>query len=803
MKISILETYSSRVVAQEEISWDELKKLFSKHETRYTSKKDVPMFSAAEFKPGQPHSNNTAIQAHLGVIDLDDVSLAQMRDIEKKLEETSYISYTSWSHSREKELNDQHRVRFLFPLSRPVDKLEWSKFWNKLNLYFDKVIDQSAKDIQRGYYFPAVDGDGPHWIKQHEGNAFDVDWLLNQDFSGIKKLDSEDLRQLAYKLQRRLGDSSKGISQAILQALKGNPIAPIGERDNMLFKIAHAIVKEFPTCDIQNVTNIFLSSIAVMQLDNPSSNKPGWFEDKLRRAKEQLLEEKQAIQAELDNAIAQKILVAFGSDAQRTHPYTPEELQSFYDDAECNSQQFKKRWIIHSCGTYYIFFNGSYLPPITEKDLLNACDTFLAPAITAGVSTEAVRSRGNVTAKSITELTIDYGSPCFTIEADLTVQKSKYNEKIKTFIEATAPRRNIQPKYDPLVEKYIELLAGEQEGQLKDFMASITDLSRPSVALYLHSDAGYGKSLLFDGLARIWGQGAPPKLGQAMGEGFNETLSRCPLIVADEVMPSTFRKNGNTGELREFIQAETRQLRRKFKLEMQLKGCIRLILAANNADLLGTHEDLSQEDINAIAGRFLYINCNNKEVKEFLEGLGWDTVASFIKDDRIAAYALWLVENRVIENKSRFIIDTTNSQFHRRMAIGTGLPSNICHWLVSYLQSPAKVDAQSKGQVLVRDNEIYVTAKALNDYWTMYDTHTLPPTPSKTSKALIRICKKEKKSIKINKEVLRFWHVDFDNLVAWAEMNNYSTRDELLSLTSVNTIVRGEQKPPPLPRDIQ
>src|SRR5690606_32527461 len=125
--------------------------------------------------------------------------------------------------------------------------------------------------------------------------------------------------------------------------------------------------------------------------------------------------------------------------------------------------------------------------------------------------------------------------------------------------------------------------------KLIDWVASVMRLDRQSCAIYIDGAPGVGKNLLATGLARLWHTGGASELGRVL-EGFNDVLTQCPLVFADEALP---QRRGITAELRRLIGSTARNLNRKFLPVCNLDGAIRLIIAGNNDRLLDTGEDLS------------------------------------------------------------------------------------------------------------------------------------------------------------------------------------------------------------------
>ena len=797
MIISLTNRKERKILAQEEVSWKDLTEMLSSFETKYKSKEEVPQFSACEFSDLSFKGKGNEQKMHFAVLDFDDITKEAFDSTLKKLKLYSYVAYTSWSHSKDKETNGLYRFRAVFPFAKPVSKALWPQVAKKLSTMFDGVDKQALGDMVRFYHIPAhLPGkESDHWVKTNVGLDFDVETFLKSSVTDLSdnKITAADLSKLADRLAKKKSPVANKVAESIRQAVLGQPIAPIGERDQMLYVLAQEIAEAFPEADPKQIAAVFDKSVSEMHKDSNGTNSPTWFLDKLVRAKEKVKAKKEETKAQESEELSFKIRQAFGEKSNRQHPYTEEELNSFAEQAGCSREAFMRRWIIQNETSYYIFFNGKYEGPIGERSIVSICDLYLSAAISAGVHTSKADSKGNVRQKTKEELVNQYGTPAINSRASLCLQHSIYDSETKTFIEATCPLRVKTAKYDPEIAEWLALLAGEDLDRLLGFMSVITDHKRPCSALYLHSQSGFGKNILVAGLARLWTTEAQTTLADAL-KTFNSSIAACPLIHADETMPENFRKNGNSGEWREFIQATQRWINRKFMKPLNLEGCIRLIMTANNKDMLGTREDLTPNDIEAIVDRVCFIDCNNVKAREFLEERSWEQVESFIKDDRIAMHALWLKENHVITNKSRFIISARNSPFHRSMASGQGLGSVVSHWLVSYLQDPARLDLghTCAGMIRIHEGRLLVTTKAINDAWALYDTHTNPPTPSKISKALLRLCYNgEKKVLRHKGNPLKYWVVDPESLINWAEDNAYASREDILEALSKETKIRG------------
>jgi hypothetical protein len=204
--------------------------------------------------------------------------------------------------------------------------------------------------------------------------------------------------------------------------------------------------------------------------------------------------------------------------------------------------------------------------------------------------------------KTLTELVDEYGTVADHVVIDLAAQQSHYDDKTRTLHYSTCPMREIEPRYVKEVDEWLTLW--ENASRLKDWLAVSMLISRPCAALYVEGTKGAGKSLIAMGVSRLWTEHGPSLLKNVIGS-WNDDLLKCPIVFADEVLPDSLRRGGNSGTLRSFIQETKRSLTVKHMPNRQMVGAARLILAANNESLLETDEHLTTEDIAAIAERYL------------------------------------------------------------------------------------------------------------------------------------------------------------------------------------------------------
>jgi hypothetical protein len=751
------------------------------HNFGYTEKLAVPAFSPAEYPPGARRSKAKVKAVHLGVLDIDKVTGDQMSALEETLTPgLGFLFYSTWSSAANAP---RTCGRLIVKFSRPVQASEWDAFWPRFNARFGGLADPACKDPSRVYFTPAAPaGTEDETIYYYEpGAPLDVDEILRMSLASAeaaagKKTDvvRKDLEGLVAKLKRRQSAHYKKLGQRLGQVLEGQSFAEEGERDEVIFQLTGILVETWPHAEPATLASFFAQSIAVMTKLSATCPTIETVENKLKRHQETVLEDEAAEEQTQIAKRALNIQQAFANG--RSHPYTQEELTAFSTTAGISREAFQKRWIIQRASSFYLYFNGNYLQPLTDNDVVNAAVRDLAPAHSAGVDLWKVNARGDLVLKSVLEMIKDYGTIARNIVVDLAAQRSHFDDKTQTLVEAPCPLRHLKPTYDHEVDEWLKWLAGSMWETLCDWLAVVTRLDEPCAALYLDGAPGVGKSLLADGLARLWTEEKPTLLDETMGN-FNGSLVSCPLVLADETIPKDFKGRVRTSELRQIIQGRSRALTRKFLPNASMRGAIRLIIAANNQDLLTSNEALSTNDIQAIVDRIIYIYCP-KNAAKYLRKVN---TRSFVKEDRIARHALWLSQHRVVQQGRRFLVEGSDSTLHRTLTTSSGLRSAVCNWLVSYLLSPTQID--SIGKLLVRrhDKMLLATARGIAEAWKVYPTNEFAAPVGKISQALAGLSEATKAQLRDGEQRrTHYWIIDLQNLITWADRNGYATEEAII-----------------------
>ncbi|MGL4255596.1 MAG: primase-helicase family protein [Microbacterium sp.] len=755
----------------------------------YLAKESAPLYSPAEWLPGRKRGRDGVMCVHFGVLDLDhwsdDDLVALVASLVRR--NAAYYLASTWSHGQRG--SDDNCARLLLPFSRPVLASEWSRFWPVLNdEYTGGRADSKCKDIGRSYFFPAHQ-EGANKEPFHDfvvdGENVDVDALLARVGGAAVGAIEDDASQVFAEglaltpkiltdLGRRYSSSASAhrsmIGKLLLRVAKGEAYArepgtggpanlPEGRNDTT-YKLIATIAEAYPHVSPDSVVSCFAPSIAAMGGEPTHDEIAGMV---------------QRLQEGARKTHSALIYEAIG----RHEPYSEAELQSMADRLEVSVSQLRRRWVIQRDRTYYLLKNGSYRL-YTEAEAANAAMIDLAPAITAGVDTVKITQQGS-RRKTPQELVADYGIVARNVILDMTAQHSYFDAARDAMVEAPCPIR-VKARRHEDVEQWLRVFAGAQHERLLQWIASLPVLGEPCAALYLEGERGTGKSLLGYGLCRLWNP-RPTTLTEAFG-AFNATLASCPFVFGDETTPDADRGIRHTSQLREFIQARTRPLMRKYMPNATLIGCARVLLAANNQSMLETNEQLTEADVAAIVERLFYLKSNplSRDYLQARKAADPETMDRWVGGDAIAEHAMWLAETLVFERQGRFMVEgQADSPLVKTLVTGSGLRASVCHWCVEYLLNPGRLRGSPKRALVaplirVSRGRLLVTSRAIVETWTDYipNDKYKQPRPMEVAKALGGISKEI--TLRTDQGNQKFREVNLDDLETWASRTGYCTR---------------------------
>lgn len=783
--ISLFQSERDRDPVAVDLEWADLADLLTKHERR--ADKAGPAWIPGAFREGTGRkagaSASNMVGISVAVFDLDDMPEGDKRrpmtpdEWLAALGRIESAGYRAIVHSSYRYTPAKPKGRVILPLSRPVSAAEWPHVRSSLNASLSLNADPATANFDRLYYLPAAPDGAPVFAGQTSGDrVVDVDELLttakveavaaqietiaNQKtataLAAAQAMSSEpvDLDFLRKLLKQAEGKNASTLKKI----LRGESLADQGGRDMTLNAACSAARFAVPaTTPTAALVEIFRESVSRME------HLPGedWIEEcrkKLDRHQERRILNDAARQAQQEDMMGRfrresarsgqsapkrgvaaesdtpgasepqsEIMAAMAALAAPVGVYAPADLAEWAAEQGCSTQEdFQNRWIVTKGTAHYLFVEGRYAPPIPRENLEHSIVRDLSRA---PVELTAVTQKGDRRMREIRAVLHDYSTVARHIEASLSLQRSFYEPTTQTFFEAVCPLRKLNATEHPEIQRWIDLL--DPSGKLTDWIAAVSRLDRQSCAVYLDGPGGVGKTLLASGLARLWTTGAPSEIARVL-EGFNESLVGCPLILADESLP---QRKGITAELRRLVGSTKRTLNRKFLPAAPLEGAIRLVIAGNNDRILETGEELSTNDLEALAGRFYYLQAN-KDPADYLESLGGPPrITAWIERDWLAEHSLWLRNTRVLPEGGRFLVEGNASEFHRHLAMGSGVAGVVCEWLARFLADP------NPGTGLltqVGSGELWVNTEAMSKEtaWSKYVPSNKVPSANSIGRAL-------------------------------------------------------------------
>jgi len=742
---------------------------------------------------GKEHRHERNVLSHaLVVFDIDHAKEADVEALLSRVKDLGLkaVVHSSFSHCAGGP--DDCCLRLILFPSRLILPEEVKKVLEALAtaLEFGSLIDPATKDLSRLYYLPSCprEGEGPEPVAGFfPGNEFDVDPLLSPALAPspapgpstaapappATSIDVTALRDQLLSAKARVKEED---AKALLgRVLAGEPLAAVGNHDTSL----HRLCRLCATYLFQNGKPVPFA--AVLAVAETSLRRMGWedgwehlvatLEEKYERAVADTVayREKRAKQSEGLRQLAREnekdktsdpLAAASAEDGR----YTEDALKTWglADD----------EWVIQKRDSYFVFSNGEYvsrdkseLPNCIHKDLARSP---LQLTIDNG--------KGGERELTPSEIVRVYGTVAKRVASSLELARSYYDRKTGVFNEAVAPLRRLEPEYDARVDRWLRLLGGKDAEKLLDWVATVTQVSRQTCAVYIWGPPSIGKNIFALGLARLWTVDAPPTLEQAFSN-FNSAIAGCPLIFADEKLPE--RKNINA-DLRALLGTSSRSLQRKFQADASLSGAVRLIIGANNPDLIRQAEDMTKDELDATAERVLYIEANSDPAKYLIEisGDGPPIGESWRRDDVLAKHALWLKENRKVVQTGRFLVSGHRQKAHDRMAVNSGVGKQVCEVIAKQIVSSKPLPPVLKDHFLFGHGQILVNVRAIETLW---DNHISTPDKFSTdrlAKALAAISF-DQRTVKTNGKQIRFSRVRAEQVYQWADDTGAVDPDDL------------------------
>ena len=734
--------------------------------------KNGPCIVLGEIPEGKTRGKKNVTKMHALGVDIEDIPDEKVEAVIESLKGYEFILYTTHKHGSE-IAKGFARYRLIMPLAEPIagDPKKWSVVWSRLNMLVGGINDPSTKDASRLNYLPST-FDLEHARAFH----FEGKWISIDDLPSHVKDVSEPVheksdsaaRTVASKIKAKLRRISNDhhLKKPATALCKGESFAEAGERHDLIREFTWWIAERDRHVPIEALNLLFGPSIKVMQAEDPST--PGL--DDVERTYTGAV-----TRIESDKHDKQR---SFQLEHIDEAEYDEDDLERIAGVQGCTVEELRKLWIVQRDTTFYFLQeNGHYTQPATMAEARLEANWNLARA---PVMLNELTKNGTPRRRVIAELVEDYGQKAHKIIADLRINDSYYVAADRIMYEAVCPRRKLVPTFSPVIDEWLKIMGGRHYNKLLDWLACAPDLNKLLCALYFGGHPGGGKTLFPAGISRIWTTGTATEFEKILDD-FNEELTKCPIILGDEAIPKYWKGNPTTTKIRSIISQQSRTLSRKHKAPADLIGAVRLILTANNDQLLSGDGASTHLDLQAIAQRFLYIEVG-VDAKDFIESIGDEAVQGILWGDGLAKHALHLEATREVIKDRRFWVEGDTDSMHRMLMTGTAWNSLVCEWLVRYLLNPTVYDQAlgSSGWIRRGKGQLLVCEQGIIDGWKTYINLNKDPETAKIGTALRAISATRKPVQKrFMGRRLRYRIIDTAYLFDWSHRYNIGDEEAL------------------------
>lgn len=755
-------------------SFRDFAELIVANEPEVRPDKDGETVALVTFEPNSTRAD-AAVSRVFGIgADIEHVTPEQMAEIFGRIDDLEHLAYSTFNHT-----SGAPRFRIFVPTAVPLDPCEHARYMAHLDDRIGGFIDPKAKNVSRVFYTPATRSGGePGWRIYHATRS-DGSPARPLELPAAAPLSAPSSLPVAGRafapfsvadLRASLKRCDPRNRELLQRVIDGSSLGQPGERDEVLNRAASTLAFTFPEASPDALAAVFAPSLAVMaaEADDPANPAPTVADARKKIVRAQARAGAEKAKREGQRALERAALIAEARGGN-PEPYSDAELAAFAAAQKVSVATFiKRRLIIQKGPAYWLFVDGRYRGPLDASSLMHDIEFSLSPAYRF-VKLVRFTKKGEPRPKKLEQLMREHGSVAVRVTADLTLRDSYFDPVASTFYEAVCPvRKDLTPLFTPAIHEWMVLFGGAQAHKVLDWVATVTRLDRQSCAAYFEGRGGSGKTMLVEGLARLWGPRIQATELSRILDNFNEDLTRCPLISADEHIGGKRR----SAEIRSLIGTSSRTLSRKHLPNATLVGSVRLALTANNDKLLGmNNEELSRDDIDALAERFLHVTVSEAPAQYLRRLGGRNATDAWVDGDLIARHALWLAANRHVIAGDRFLVTGDPTYMVRQLATRPATAASVTGWLAGYLANPAMIfNSSIERYVLAGRGEFLVNVQALASYWNTYqDKEPRPSTPD-VANALANLStgttQRGPRGDRVTYRVIRL-----DYVIDWAERN--------------------------------
>ena len=680
---------------------------------------------------------NIEAMSRIFVGDVDGAEEADIDALLASLDGVSCILYTTHSHMTPRK-HEKACYRVIVELDKEYPPALHESLWQEANRRLGGLLDPDARTPEQGYYLPAYPpGFG---LFSEVFRQVGLPWRVSEmtteaatppskgegvalSYSKPPPSTAVMIATLNSWIRGQQDPEKKLVGQAAKAFIAGKNAIPLGEgnRNAFLITLAGYLAHQWPHSPPDGISDVFgtmgwdlfnadgkypLSSLSAM-----IERLQGSEQENIARIEEERTEERR-----------QAILRS--TAGARDSTITDEEREAL---GETYGVWREHTLALHKKDIFFLRPDGTYDPGSVMRDSL-----FVAARDRLAVFGDHIEyayedEQGKARRKTEKAFLEEYATVVRNVVFDMTRPRGGWDAKAETILfPAAAPA--VEPVGHEDVHNWLELLGDS----LIDMLACIPHFDRMLPALVLTGPAQCGKTVLAKGIGRAYGSD-PLDSETAFGSFNAAAMTKQPIILMDEKVSEAYRKEGTT-LIRRFLTQGTRLLDEKYQARVELRGYPRLIIAANNLDVLNTREEMSSEDRAAFSERLVHADLAAGQ--KYLLSMRDRIQPDWIDRNHLAEHILYLAENWEIRNRGvRFYVAGNHTRLHDGLASRSGYASDIAYWLLSYVTSPERV-TNAHLPIIFDDKGFRVNVNALVQGWGHYLKDHKPPSPSQISRAL-------------------------------------------------------------------
>lgn len=679
----------------------------------------------------------------------------------------------------------RHGARIVYTLPVSVPVLDGEQYIATLFLKFKKAgfeMDSACKDWTRLFRCPHVVRDGvktetePFYYFEEQDAVLPiaslkktttkvVPTLRNQSTDGIGQPGHEDIDEYLYdknhrgqRVQSAFYKDAKMFLKKVpcYDALfKANiPLAGQGERNDVLMKslgvVIPIVIQRVSYATPRHIYALFYGPVTAMEQDQDwlghlwNAIMTVW---PVEAQKYNKIQQEEADKADKANSI--KDDMAEGMKSWCEHPeFLDEETQEEFVDRHMLANHTRYFFPMNKDGSYSTF-------PVAKEQLISRIRTTHLKNI---IQTQEWGNLGRLQDIPATSIQNRYATPVNDIILVPQLEVNGFIEDIdghNPTLKLPMYRRNpkIKGEWNDQVDEWLAMLFGTHYEACTNWIANALAFEEgPICALSLTTPPGVGKKLLTEGLAECLEKPLCATGKDAVGT-FNGALSRTPFLNINEEWPKR-GKDSNQELFKMLTAGDKLPVEEKFKPVMHITNPMRMILTANNHDMIRTllDKDMTLHDREAIGQRLLHFDLTG-DAAAYLEERGGNAftgrkgrrwIAGVVDESNylVAKHFMWFYENRTVPVDGftgRYLVDGNCSQgsdFMRNQIAQKDTTSAVGSAIINIIEQGGR----KPNYILEPDGRIFLTINAIQEELRVLED---PMTYGKTIQVLRNITKSQ------------------------------------------------------------